>query len=65
MLGGQWSAPFSENEWAGEWAVLESDLKEDLTGEALGQLRQLDWTARQKGERTLFVPTFYGWGKKA
>lgn len=60
VLGGQWRGEPSRPEWELEWAVLESDLNEV---ERLSSLRALDWTARERGERVLFVPTFYAWGK--
>jgi SAM-dependent methyltransferase len=65
VLGGQWSDLFSDSEWAGEWATLEADLGGELSGPELQRLRQLDWVAHQQGERVLYVPTFYGWGKAA
>lgn len=73
-LGGQWSGPPDWEAWESEWAVLESDLKEQPSffakhpdgirvGEKLGFLKDLDKSAYEKGERVLFVPTFYAWGR--
>jgi ubiquinone/menaquinone biosynthesis C-methylase UbiE len=60
VLGGQWRGKLSRQEWEMEWEVLQSDLgiREGLAG-----LRALDWASRQRGERVLFVPTFYAYGK--
>jgi SAM-dependent methyltransferase len=65
VLGGQWSDPFSESDWEGEWLTLEDDLAGEMKATELETLRQMDGQARQKGERLLFVPTFYGWGRTA
>ena len=64
LLGGQWSDPFSDSEWQEEWEVLQDDLQNELAPAEVERLRQLDLKAHLAGERVLFVPTFYGWGKK-
>jgi SAM-dependent methyltransferase len=63
VLGGQWHSPPSKAEWESEWRVLENDLSE-TRDEAIdtGKLKALDWSAWQRGERVLFVPTFYALG---
>jgi hypothetical protein len=64
VLGGQWPAPLTEEEWEMEWAVIESDLAwnpEHLR--RARQLKQLDAQALRRDERTLFVPTFYACGR--
>jgi SAM-dependent methyltransferase len=62
-LGGQWSGIPDWGAWESEWAVLESDLKEEPSfSEKLGFLKKLDKSAYEQGERVLFVPTFYAWG---
>lgn len=63
LLGGQWSEPPAFAAWESEWAVLETDLAYLLSPERLQALRRLDAAAWQKGERVLFVPTFYAWGR--
>lgn len=65
VLGGQWSLPVAFDE--SEWQVLLSDLK-SISGDALKEadLREyyrIERLARTSGERVLFVPTFYAWGK--
>jgi SAM-dependent methyltransferase len=63
LLGGQWSGPPSAENWASEWQVLESDLQGRISPERLRDLRRLDASAWQHGERVLFVPTFYAIGR--
>lgn len=63
-LGGQWSGTPDWEAWESEWAVLESDLKDKPSfSEKLGFLKSLDRSAYERGERVLFVPTFYAWGR--
>ena len=62
LLGGHWGQPPSPGELESEWSVLESDLSGRIDREELLSLRDLDAVAWQKGERILFVPTFYAWG---
>lgn len=50
-------------DWELEWAVLESDLAGVLPASELATLKQIDLQARQKGERSLFVPTHFAWGR--
>ncbi len=62
LLGGQWNEAPSFNAWESEWAVLQADLGHVLSKDRLDALRNLDAAAWDKGERILFVPTFYAWG---
>ena len=62
LLGGHWNASPSNETWESEWSVLESDLDGWIDKGKLESLRNLDSAAWQKGERILFVPTFYAWG---
>ena len=48
---------------AQEWAVLESDLAGWVPTYEIRRLKKLDEQAWQKGERILFVPTHFAWGK--
>jgi SAM-dependent methyltransferase len=70
VLGGQWAGAPSQGEWQLEWQVLRADL-EQLPGLLPGRraeidaLQEIDRQAWQRGERVLFVPTFYAWGRKA
>lgn len=65
VLGGQWSGLPSDEDWEQEWDVLESDLKtsEACDAREIADLRALDRAAWQRGERVLFVPTFYARGR--
>ena len=63
VLGAQWAGPPSRTEFEMEWSVLEDDLQARLTSEVRERLRMLDWTARERGERVLYVPTFYAIGR--
>jgi SAM-dependent methyltransferase len=63
VLGGQWSEPPPQAERDSEWRVLEQDLQDFIPRAMLRKLRQADAAAWVSGERILFVPTFYGWGR--
>lgn len=64
VLGGQWKLPVDTDEWESEWEVLEADLTEfpDVRATIEEQKAQ-DQFAWESGERILYVPTFYAWGK--
>ena len=64
VLGGQWREPPSVEEQELEWSVLTADLEDQISKEELTRYRAIDAQAWDRGERTLFVPTFYAWGKK-
>ncbi|MDD2696376.1 MAG: methyltransferase domain-containing protein [Anaerolineales bacterium] len=61
-LGGQWSMPPTRQEFELEWQVLRADLAGALSDAKLDELQKQDWEAYQRGERILYVPTFYAWG---
>ncbi|HIE56609.1 MAG TPA: methyltransferase domain-containing protein [Anaerolineales bacterium] len=66
ILGAQWPEAPDQETWESEWAVLESDLSqisEILEIPEMTKLKELDRMAHEKGERVLFVPTFYAWGR--
>ncbi|MCL4559717.1 MAG: class I SAM-dependent methyltransferase [Chloroflexi bacterium] len=63
VLGGQWTEPPTAEAWEMEWQVLEADLESTLPAGRLAELRRIDAAAWQHGERILFVPTFYAYGK--
>ncbi len=50
-------------EWENEWAVIEADLAESVSGEDIQKMKILDENARKNGERVLHVPTYFAWGK--
>ena len=62
VLGGEWGPPPEPEAWESEWAVLEEDLRGQVSSEELQELRRLDAAAWEHGERVLFVPTFYAVG---
>jgi ubiquinone/menaquinone biosynthesis C-methylase UbiE len=53
----------SAEDWETEWAVIESDLAGFVPGMEIQKMKKLDEAARRNGERTLYVPTFFAWGK--
>jgi len=53
----------SPEEWALEWEVLEDDLAGCLPVEEMQRLKRLDENAWQRGERRLYVPTYFAWGR--
>ena len=53
----------SPEEWEMEWAVIESDLAGLVPGEDIQKMKRSDKFARERGERTLHVPTFFAWGQ--
>jgi len=52
----------SLQEWEVEWTVIESDLSGFISKEEIQKMKYLDRTAREHGERTLYVPTYFAWG---
>ena len=64
VLGGQWSGVPDWDQWELEWEVLESDLGQvPSISNRFNNLKDLDKNATTRGERILFVPTFYAWGQ--
>jgi SAM-dependent methyltransferase len=63
VTGGEWSAPPSREEWEAEWAVLKADVGDLVSSSALAEYQKKDAAAWDRGERILFVPTFYAWGR--
>ena len=53
----------SPDEWETEWAVIESDLAGLVPGDDLLKMKILDQHARARGERELYVPTYFAWGR--
>jgi SAM-dependent methyltransferase len=63
VLGAQWSQSPTETDIEMEWQVLRNDLSEAIPLEELDALERIDRQANQAGERVLYVPTFYAWGR--
>jgi len=53
----------SPDEWETEWAVIESDLAGLVPGDDLHKMKMLDQQAWARGERELYVPTYFAWGR--
>jgi SAM-dependent methyltransferase len=70
VLGGGWASTDATAGWEMEWQVLVDDLHRlpgvwpDRQAE-IDYLQAIDRLARSRGERVLFVPTFYAWGRKS
>jgi SAM-dependent methyltransferase len=70
VMAGRWECPASSNGGDGgdggfeaEWAMRERDLAGLLPPKELRRLRSADRQALADGRHTLFVPTFYAFGK--
>jgi hypothetical protein len=67
VLGGEWTGTPDRENLDLEWSVVESDFDSLGFGreerETLKRLQDAEWAAWESGERVLFVPTFYGWGR--
>jgi ubiquinone/menaquinone biosynthesis C-methylase UbiE len=63
VLGGQWTAPPSKASWEDEWWVINQDLKHLIDDITIQDFKEQDASAWKSGERILYVPTFYAWGK--
>lgn len=63
LLGGEWSGPPPQEDCEIEWSTLREDLRGEIPAEALDRLQALDSSAWQRGDRVLFVPTFYALGQ--
>ncbi len=59
------SETFDAEKWAMEWDVLEADLAGRIPKAEIQKIKAYDLQAWQKGERILYVPTHYLWGRKA
>lgn len=64
VIGGQWHPPDQEHSWQAEWQILEDDLKDVLSPHELAFYKEINRKAVISGERILYVPTFYTWGRK-
>ncbi len=65
VLGGQWRIPSgSVIDWEAEWAITESDLTGWVAESEIKKIQALEERAWKSGDRVLFVPTFYAWGRK-
>jgi SAM-dependent methyltransferase len=63
VLGGQWHGQPEPRPAETEWAILQADLHDQVSSDTLARLQAAETFAWQRGERILFVPTFYAWGR--
>ena len=67
VLGGQWSSASSTKDWPSEWKMLQADLdwldQDQVDHQKLNSLAILGRQASELGERVLFIPTFYAFGR--
>lgn len=63
ILGSQWQVKQVSDQDQLERDVLVSDLKEWIPANKINQLLAAEAASRRQGERVLFVPTFYAWGR--
>jgi SAM-dependent methyltransferase len=65
ILGGQWQTSANRTEeFQGEWKIIRTDLAGLATDAELNRWQKIDEKSWKKGERVLYVPTFYAWGVK-
>ena len=63
IMAGGWSGFPSPEEQEMEWSVIESDLAGTIPPAEIRRIKSMDEKAWASGERVLFVPTFYTWGR--
>jgi SAM-dependent methyltransferase len=63
VLGGQWNGKFDQRDWEIEWSILQNDLEGSIPTDEVNRLKAIDLQAWNNGDRILFVPTFYAWGR--
>jgi SAM-dependent methyltransferase len=62
ILGAQWPPHLVSDEFDLEWAALEHDLEGLYSPEEIQKIRSRELSSWERGERILFVPTFFAWG---
>jgi hypothetical protein len=63
VLGAEWNAPIPSGEDALEWETLRRDLAHAVPAADLDALEEYDRDSWRRGERVLFVPTFFAIGR--
>jgi len=69
ILGGEWRMPTSGDLSQAamgrelEWEVLQADLAGSVAAQDIQKMKELDEMAWKSGQRVLFVPTFFAWGR--
>lgn len=64
VLGGEWAQTFNKQAWFSEWSIVNNDLQNRMPDMELSKYRSIDKAAWERGERLLFIPTFYALGWK-
>lgn len=62
ILGSEWRVADQVTDNL-EWEVLQADLSANLPAQDIKRMKQLDAIAWETGQRVLFVPTFFAWGR--
>lgn len=63
VLGGEWREELPAERFKNEWDTIERDLEGMISTEELSRYRTFDREASSHGERILYVPTFYAYGR--
>lgn len=67
VIGAQWRSNIPENEINSEWEIIQSDFgylnNTSEVSRSSEEIRKIDLAAWATGERIIYVPTFYAWGK--
>jgi ubiquinone/menaquinone biosynthesis C-methylase UbiE len=63
ILAAQWQREDHPGMDETEWMMVQADMDGLVGSQELAKYQQLDRIARQEGQRILFIPTFYGFGK--
>ena len=56
-------AAYTTADLEAEWMILRQDLGDSVSPADLERLRRLDALAHERGERVLYVPTYFAWGQ--
>lgn len=62
IIGGEWRSDILSGGQEMEWQVLIDDLSGRVPLQDIRNLEAKDRLARERGERVLYIPTFYAWG---
>ena len=69
VVGAQWTSVPSQQEISSEWEIILSDLgylkNTSEVKRTSKVIRKIDDDAWERGDRVLYVPTFYAWGRVA
>jgi SAM-dependent methyltransferase len=57
------ASDFDQTAWDMEWDVLEADLAGTVPAAEIQEFKKIDLAAWQRGERVLYVPTYFAWGQ--